>query len=252
MFLVGFMRSGTTLTQEVLDVHPDVFLADETDFIASVILELHKRVPGNASTAERLGMIDEAGIRHLRTFYWNLVRARYGKAMEGKRLVDKTTMNTIDLGMINCVFPDAKVIFVMRDPRDVCLSCFMQTMLPTPSTVHLLTWRGTAEFYAQVMNWWLYVKQEMVTPHVEFRYEDVVADFEGTFRKVFDFLGLDWSDEAANFHRHTAGKYIHSPSFSQVSQPLYSSSVARWKRYEADFAPIADVLAPFIEKFGYR
>ncbi|MFM8330568.1 MAG: tetratricopeptide repeat-containing sulfotransferase family protein [Candidatus Methylumidiphilus sp.] len=250
VFLIGFMRSGTTLTQEVLGTHPGVFVADETDSIVALSHELDKMAPGRFGP-DRLRDLDLQGVLRLRQSYWDKARARHGDQIGGRLLVDKTTMNTIDLGLINCVFPDAKVIFVMRDPRDVCLSCFMQIMIPTPSTVHLLTWRGTAEFYAQVMAWWMHVKQRLTLDFIEFRYEDAVADFEGTFRGVFELLALPWNPAVAEFHKRVAGRYIASPSFSQVAQPLYSSSVARWRHYAAEFAAVEDLLAPFIGAFRY-
>jgi tetratricopeptide (TPR) repeat protein len=251
VFVMGFMRSGTTLTQEVLDVSPAVFVADESGLMASVLEELG-RLPGLAGTPpERLRAIAEPGIRHLRRHYWRKARERYGGKLAGRRLVDKTTMNTIDLGLINAVFPDAKVVFVLRDPRDVCLSCFMQTMLPTPSTVHLLDWRRTADFYALVMGWWMEFKQRATLDFIEFRYEDAVADFEPTFRRVFDFLGLAWEDAALEFHRHAAGKFIVSPSAGQVARPLYDSSVGRWRRYAGEFEGVAEALRPFVEALGY-
>jgi len=251
IFLMGFMRSGTTLTQEVLGGHPDVFLADETDLVMSVVGELEKMLPHLPNTPQRLRQLDLEGVKHLRQFYWEKARKRYGDKMNGRVFLDKTTMNTIDLGLINCIFPDSKVVFVMRDPRDVCLSCFMQIMIPTPSTVHLLTWWGTAEFYALTMAWWIVVKQRLTLGFIEFCYEDAVSQFEPTFQRIFDFLGLAWDPSVADFHRRAAGRYIASPSFNQVAQPLYSSSVARWKHYEADFAPVADLLQPYITKFGY-
>jgi hypothetical protein len=160
-------------------------------------------------------------------------------------------MNTVDLGLINCVFPDARVVFVMRDPRDVCLSCFMQLMVPTPTTVQLLTWEGTATFYAQVMTWWLYIKNQTTLRLMEFRYEDVVADFEGTFRPVFAFLGLSWDAAVVDFHTHAAQKFVASPSRTQVTQPLYASSVGRWRNFQSEFATVMPSLSPFIEEFGY-
>jgi len=252
IFVLGFMRSGTTLTQEVLGAHPDVFLADETDLIVGVAQELARMLPGLPNTPQRLRRLDFDGVLHLRRFYWERLRQRFGVA-EGKQVfLDKTTMNTIDLGLINCVFPDAKVVFVMRDPRDVCLSCLMQIMIPTPSTVHLLDWRGTAEFYAQTLAWWLHIRQRLTVPFIEFRYEDAVAEFEPTFRRVFDFLGLPWDPSVAGFHRRAAGRYVASPSHSQVAQPLYHSSVARWRHYEPEFAAVSDLLEPFVSAFGYE
>ncbi|AMK74922.1 sulfotransferase [Methylomonas methanica] len=252
VFLLGFMRTGTTLTQEVLAAHPEIFVADETDLIVSVAKELNRLSNGQGSLAEQLRKLDLAGVLHLRAFYWHRARALYGDKTGTRLLLDKTTMNTIDLGLINCIFPDAKLVFLLRDPRDVCLSCFMQTMLPTPSTVQLLSWESTARFYAQVMDWWLTIRSKLTMSFIEFRYEDAVFNFEPAFRKVFDFLDLDWNPAVAEFHKKAAGKYIASPSFSQVAQPLYSSSVGRWRHYRAEYAAILPELQTYIDEFGYE
>lgn len=251
VFLLGFMRTGTTLTQEVLGAHPEVFVADETDLVISVAKELGRLSNNQGSVPEQLKKLDLAGVLHLRAFYWNRARALYGGKIGSRLLLDKTTMNTIDLGLINCLFPDAKLIFLLRDPRDVCLSCFMQTMIPTPSTVHLLSWQSTARFYARVMDWWMTVKPQLTMGFIEFRYEDAVFQFEPAFRKVFVFLGLSWDPAVADFHKNAAGKYIASPSFNQVSQPLYSSSVGRWRHYAAEYESISAWLQPFISAFEY-
>ena len=252
VFLIGFFRSGTTLTQEVLDVHPEVFVADETDFVWDMHRELHQMDRSNAGTVAKLRKLDLAGVKHLRESYWNRARGRFGSTLNQRVFVDKFTMNTIDLGLINCIFPDAKVVFVMRDPRDVCLSCFMQLMVPTSATIHLLSWKGTAVFYAQVMDWWRHIKQQMTLDFIEFRYEDAVEQFESTYCKVFDFLGLSWSPAVAEFHKHATGKFIASPSRNQVAQPLYSSSVARWRHYESEFGPIEQTLRPYVAAFNYE
>ena len=252
IFLLGFMRSGTTLTQEVLGAHPDVFVADETDLIHSVVQELERMLSGEDNTPARLRRLDWPGVLHLRGFYRDRARMLYGEKLGKRRLLDKTMMNTIDLGLINVLFPDWKVVFVIRDPRDVCLSCFMQTMIPTPSTVHLLTWQGTADFYAQIMNCWMTVKPRLSLDFIEFRYEDAVADFEGTFKRVFDFVGLSWDPKVSEFHKNAVGKFIGSPSHAQVAQPHYSSSVARWKHYQPEFESVDEFLRPFLTAFGYE
>lgn len=251
-FLIGFFRSGTTLTQEVLDAHPALHVADEGDFIGRVHRELHRLVPGPSSSAEKLRKLDRAGVSRLRAFYWQCARDRLGPDLEAKGFVDKFTLNTVDLGLISVIFPDARIIFVMRDPRDVCLSCIMQLMAPSPATVHLLGWTSTAELYAQVMGWWMHVRSVMAPRFIEFRYEDTVADFETTFRRVFDFLGLDWDPAVARFHERAAQKSIASPSRAQVAQPLYSSSVARWRHFEAEFRHLQSTLQPFVEAFDYE
>lgn len=250
-FVVGFMRSGTTLTQEVLATHPEVFVADEIEFVSDLKRELHAMDKSGDSTARKIERLDWSGLLHLRSFYWHMVHERFGNEIGSRLFVDKFTMNVVDLGLINCVFPDAKVIFVNRDPRDVCLSCFMQLMVPTPTTVQLLTWEGTAKFYAAVMQWWDYIRAQMTMQVCEFRYEDAVSDFEATYRRVLAFLGLEWDDALVEFHKRAAQKFVASPSRTQVTQPLYASSVARWRRYEQDFGTVMPYLQPFIEKLGY-
>ncbi len=252
VFLLGFLRSGTTMTQEVLGAHPEVFVSDETDFIPALAAELNKLSGSTGSIFEQLQALDFEGVMHLRQFYWDRARARYGDKMDRRFFLDKTTMNTIDLGLINCIFPDAKVVFVLRDPRDICLSCYMQIMTPTPSTVQLMGWQSTAEFYALILNFWLHIKQRMSLDFIEFRYEDAVSDFESTYRNIFSFLGLEWDPAVVDFHQSAAKKIIISPSFNQVTQPLYASSVARWKRYEPEFEAINSILLPFIKVFGYE
>jgi len=251
VFLIGFLRSGTTLTQEVLDTQSNTFISDETDLIFSLREEL-KRISNNKlSTPEQLETITTDQITYLRKFYWDLAISKHGKEIEHKLFIDKTTMNTLDIGLINCIFSNAKIIFVIRDPRDVCLSCYMQVMVPTPITANLLSWEKTINIYTQTMNWWIYIKGEMNLDFIELRYEDAVNNFEPTFRKVFDFINLDWNPEAKNFHKYAAKKFINSPSFNQVSQPLYSSSLARWKPYEKEFSPVLKQLTPLITNFNY-
>lgn len=251
VFLLGFMRTGTTLTQEVLGAHPSIFVADETDLVAAAVQELARLSNHQGSTAEQLRKLDWAGVLHLRHFYWDRAKAHFGDKIGTRLLLDKTTMNSIDVGFINCIFPDAKMVFLLRDPRDVCLSCFMQTMIPTPSTVHLLTWQNTAQFYAQVMSWWLTIKPKLTLDFIEFRYEDAVFQFEPAFRQVFQLLGLAWDPAVAEFHKNIAGKHIASPSINQVAQPIYASSVGRWRHYSAEYTAISETLRPFIQAFGY-
>jgi len=251
VFLIGFLRSGTTLTQEILDTHDKVFISDETDLIYSLRDELNSITNTQASTHEQLNTLTSADLQHLREYYWKKAQDRYGSSINNKLFIDKTTMNTFDLGLINCIFPDAKVVFIMRDPRDVCLSCFMQIMVPTAVTTHLFDWEKSATLYAQTMTWWMHIKETMSLEYIELKYEDIINEFEPTLRKTFNFLDLEWNAESKNFHKHAAKKFIATPSYNQVSQPLYSSSLAKWKHYENEFTPVIEKLQPFITAFNY-
>jgi len=252
VFLIGFLRSGTTLTQEVLDTHSNVFISDEADFIFALRNELNKISNNQSSVPEQLKNLDAADLEHLRQFYWSNVKQRYGDEFSEQLFIDKTTMNTLDLGLINCVFPEAKILFVMRDPRDICISCFMQIMTPSPTTVHLFDWQDTINLYCQTMDWWMHFKDITTLDYIEFRYEDAVSQFETTFRTVFNFIGLELNATATEFHKYAAKKYIVSPSFSQVSQPLYTSSVARWRNYDSEFINSNQQLLPYIREFNYE
>jgi tetratricopeptide (TPR) repeat protein len=252
VFLLGFLRSGTTLIQEVLDAHPQIFVADETELVAALRSELDRLSGESGTTPEQLQKIELVNINHLRHFYWEQVNKRYGKSLDRQLFIDKTSLNTIDLGLINCVFPDAKVIFVQRDPRDVCLSCYMQTFALTPATMQFLSWDSTLSFYCQTMNWWLYIKQQLSLNFIECRYEDAVTQFETTFQDIFRFLDLSWNESVIEFHQKAAKKFIASPSYNQVSQPLYTSSVCRWKNYRAEFSSVAETLLPIIKALGYE
>ncbi len=252
-FLMGFLRSGTTLTEQVLAAHPDVVTSDENDLIHSLTQQLQKLTKcriDNLVEGIRLINIDQA--RQLRQYYWQRVREEYGETTIQHRFIDKVALNSIDIGLIACLFPEAKILFALRDPRDVCLSCFQQTFAPSAVTANLTDWQGVAEQYAAVMNLWLTIKPMMQPKFIELRYEDTVNDFEQSFRQVFELLNLEWTEEIKVFHEKAKGRFIATPSFVDVTQPLYTRSLARWQHYRAFYASIMPLLKPYIAAFGYQ
>jgi tetratricopeptide (TPR) repeat protein len=252
VFLIGFLRSGTTLTEQVLAAHPEVLTSDENQLIEEVLAELAaiSGIQHNPPEALRHLNIDQA--RRLRRFYWERVSEEFTQAALQKRFVNKVALNSIETGLISCLFPEAKILFALRDPRDICLSCAMQSFTASPATVNLSSWQGIAKQYAAVMDLWLNLRQQIAPEYLELRYEDVVGDFETSFRRVFALLNVAWDPRVIQYHEKMAGRYIATPSFAAVSQPLYNSAVARWQGYAEYFQPILPVLAPYIEAFGYR
>lgn len=250
-FLIGFLRSGTTLTEQVLGNHPEILASDESGLIFE-LTEVLGRLSGiSGDVPAGLRKVGLEGVQKLRSHYWNRVREEYGESALRKIYVDKNAMNSIELGLISAIFPEAKILFALRDPRGVCLSCYMQAFGPAPATANLLSWEGIARQYAAVMDFWL-AKRELIAPSwMELRYEDTVSDFENTYRRVFEFLGVSWHPEALAFHEKAKGRYISTPSFASVSQPLYATAVARWTRYQRHFEPVFPHLRRFIEAFGY-
>lgn len=250
-FLMGFLRSGTTLTEQVLDAHPHLLTTDESSIVHKLTLELQRisGITGDHATA--LKTLEEVQLKQLRQFYWKRMREEYGDQVMHKQVVDKNALNTIDLGVISVVFPESRILFALRDPRDICISCFMQAFTPSPATINLLSWEGIAKQYSAVMGYWLTRRDSIQPNYLELHYEDTVTDFETTYRRVFEFLDVEWRPEVTRFHERAKGRYISTPSFMSVSQPVYRTAVARWKHYEKNFAAILPHLEPFIEAFGY-
>jgi Tfp pilus assembly protein PilF len=251
VFLIGFYRSGTTLMEQILGAHPQVVTSDEAYIIPSVAREITRISEIEGTIQEKVKALTEEQVAELRKFYWQTAERIMGEKLSDKVFVDKTAMNTLNLGLINTLFPDATVLFVLRDPRDVILSCFMQSFGFSPLTVHFLDWAGGARFYSSVMNYWLHVRNHLAMSWMELRYEDVLTDMEGQFRPVFERLGLDWVSECEQFHKHARAREISTPSYDQVTRPIYRSSVQRWRHYEKYFLEIEDDLDFFVLQFGY-
>ena len=253
VFLVGFLRSGTTLTEQVLDTHPQVVTGDETDILFELSEELARIAGPGSDLGAKLAQLDADQIGQLRRFYWHRVEQEQGPEALQRVYVDKNAMNCIDVGLINAVFPDSRILFALRDPRDVLLSCFMQSFGLSPVTVQLLSWEGAARFYAAVMTFWLEMRERLTVPWFVLRYEEAVNDFEGQYRKLFEFLQLDWHPEVERFHERARGKFIATPSFMDVIKPVYTSAVGRWKHYRTQFEEpiVASMLQPLLEHWDY-
>ncbi|OAI16774.1 MULTISPECIES: sulfotransferase family protein [Methylomonas] len=250
-FLIGFLRSGTTLTEQVLAAHPEVLTSDENHLIEEVTQELAAATGIAGDTPAALKALDIAGARRLRAFYWQRAVEEFTSAALKKTFVNKVALNSIETGLIATLFPEAKILFALRDPRDVCLSCAMQSFALAPATVNLLSWQGIARQYAAVMDLWLSLRDRIAPAYLELRYEDVVNDFEASFRRVFELLDVEWRPEVARFHERSAGRYVATPSFGAVSRPIYRSAVARWHGYQSQFQTILPVLEPYLKAFGY-
>ena len=102
------------------------------------------------------------------------------------------------------------------------------------------------------MKTWLAIRPLTAGRWLEFRYEDVVSDLEGQARRILEFLGLPWDDKVLKFYEHAREKIVRSPTYKDVTQPVYHKSVGRWQNYERHFEPVLDKLAPFVKEFGYE
>ncbi len=240
-FLVGFLRSGTTLLDTILMGHPATHIVEEEPMLAQVEDRLGSR--------ERLGLLNTEEVRALRSSYCAELKER---PAPGQLLIDKNPLATLRAPIIYRLFPDAPIIFALRHPCDVVLSCFMQSFLVTESMASFLDLTNAALVYDAAMSFWKKSREIFPLRVHEIRYEDLVEDVEGELRPLLDFLGLPWDDKILD-HQSTAVSrgYIRTPSYAQVTEKIYTRASGRWTRYRKHMEPVLPILEPWVKEFGY-
>jgi hypothetical protein len=244
VFLLGFPRSGTTLLGQALAGHPDVVTLDERQTLVDAANAFLRPEGGLA----RLASAGEAELEPYRELYWRRVRAG-GVEPAARVFIDKLPMNSLGLPLIARLFPQAKVLLLRRDPRDVVLSCFRRQFALDGTTVEFLSLDWTAELYDAVMRLIAASLERLDLDLREQRYEALPEDFEAQMRAICDFIGLAFAPQMADF----AGRagLVATPSAVQLSRGLNSEGVGAWRRYAADLAPVLPTLAPWVERLGY-
>lgn len=241
-FLGGHPRSGTTLLEQILDAHPGVAALDEPGAFLDVLQpEFYKS-----------SQLSSPRVNVLRRHYIQALKDEAGAGAEGKLLVDKNPSPTARMPLWLRVFPELRVLIALRDPRDVLLSCYFQNIPLNIANVNFLSLERVARHYADLMDVWLAVREWEGFAWMETRYEDVVADMEKEGRRVTAFLGLDWHSDQARFYEKSARKQLFSPTYKDVTRPVYNRSVARWHAYEKYLAPVFPALDTYCRKFGYE
>ena len=248
VFLLGFPRSGTTLMEQILDSHPGLQSLEEKPTV-SVMVEAFELMAQGRKNA--LAELTQEQVSQLRSIYFKEV-ARHVQLQPGCLLVDKSPLNTIYVHLIWRVFPQAKFILALRHPCDVCLSCFMQNILIPEDRSSFLTLESSAAIYGNVMRTWVEAVRILPLDYHQIRYEDLVADFEKETLSLLDFLGVGWDESVFGHVEHAIKRgTISTPSYHQVTQPIYQHAKFRWKRYSKQFAPVMPELQPFINYFNY-
>lgn len=242
VFVVGMPRSGSTLIEQIVAAHPEGAGAGELIAMMSIADRLSgkRSQPGQTFltettnlTAERLSAESER--------YLSMAQEsarRVGSREGASRLLDKQLDNYQVLPMIQLLFPRAKVVHTLRDPRDVCVSCFFQMFLgPLGFSYNL---EHLARYYADHSRIMAHMKEVLDLPILEVRYEELVADPEPQIRQLLDHVGLPFHQGCLSFH--TSERSIHTASLDQVRKPIYRSSTQRWKRYGPGLKPLLDAL----------
>jgi tetratricopeptide (TPR) repeat protein len=217
IFIVGMIRSGTTLVEQILSSHPDIAAGGELRFWGeqgAIVGRVAEGAPG------------EAALDRLAADYHRLLRSI---APEASHVTDKMPTNFLLLGLVRLVLPAARVIHCRRHPVDNCLSMYFTPFGHSPDYAHD---RDNIAFYyeqySRLMGHW----REVLPPgnFLEIAYEDLIAHREELTRRMVAFCDLEWREECLSPERNE--RVIKTPSLWQARQPVYSSSIARWHNYE--------------------
>lgn len=248
VFLVGFPRSGTTLLDQVLGAHGEIEVLEEKPLLAAALDRLSE-MPGGELDA--LARLDPEQRRVLRDAYFS-AREAFLSSSQSALVVDKLPLNAARAALVHRLFPDARFILAVRNPVDVCLSCYMQEFGFNPAMANLFNASDIVAMYRLVMD--LFEQSRTLLPlrvHTV-RYEDLVEDLETQARDLLGFLDLEWDermlDPAAEARRRGA---INTPSYHQVTRPIYTDAVDRWKRYRPFVDSWLPELQPYAARYGY-
>jgi tetratricopeptide (TPR) repeat protein len=252
-FLGGHPRSGTTLLEQVLDSHPDIVSAEETKvFVDDVLKPLSSSLADGSPMLAFLEPAQTDALQQRRAAYFRSMDLLLAKSVADRLLIDKNPALTVLIPAFIRVFPETKVLVALRDPRDVVLSCFMQTTVQiTPDNASYLSLGETADGYTLVMGGWRKFAPLIKNPWLEVKYEDTVEDLESVSRRVLEFMGVPWDARVLAFHEHARQKWVKTPSYADVTKPVFKRAVGRWRNYQKYLEPHLEKLEPFVKAFGY-
>jgi Flp pilus assembly protein TadD len=252
VFLIGPARSGTTMLGQIFDAHPHIRTLDERPMLMRTIYELAGALHMTPTElAMAAASFTPATIERGRAIYRRQLAqecARANVPADTPIIVDKNPGNLIYAPLINLFFPAAPIVALQRDPRDVCLSCFMQAFAMNNLTVHFATWPGTVKLYADMMAGWQAVRPCLTSNILDVTYEALVRSFEPEARRLLDQLGIPWHGDMMSFNEQA--RAVNTPSYADVTTRVYTRSVGRWQQYANRFEPCVEALAPFIDAYG--
>ncbi|HEU5122629.1 MAG TPA: sulfotransferase [Verrucomicrobiae bacterium] len=252
--LCGHPRSGTTLLEQVLDSHSEVISLEETEiFHDEAYMPLARNFPNDAPIFSCLESALPAVLNQSRENYFQVAEQFLGKTIEGRLLIDKNPSLTFLISHFLRIFPEVKLIVAVRDPRDVCLSCFMQPFFPIGQVNSAyLTIEDTVEEYIALMGMWKTISLMIPNRFLEIRYEDMIENFEPLCRKVLNHLNIPWEAKVLRFDKHAQTKAVRSPTYADVTKPIFRNSIRRWRSYEKYLRPYFPKLTPFVDAFAYE
>ena len=236
IFVVGMLRSGTTLVEQIIASHPMVQGAGELRTLNEVVDRVREQFANNLPYPEIALTADRSLLRHIGERYVASVRDR---APEGKHVTDKMPSNYYYTGLIHLALPNAKIIHTVRDPIDTCVSCF--SYLFSNEQHHTYDLGEIGRYYKRYERLMRHWRRVLPTGRIlDVQYEDVVADLEGQTRRILDHCGLPWDGRCLAFHK--TDRPIRTTSAVQVRQPIYKSAIGRGRAYKEFLGPLLQEL----------
>jgi hypothetical protein len=234
------------LLEQVLAGHPDVAAMEER----TCLMDSAAAFFGGDAGLDELAALSEVELEPWRQAYWKRV-AETEPALTRPVFIDKMPLNAVFLPLVARLFPRAKILFALRDPRDVVLSCFRRRFAMNAGMYEFTSLETTAAYYGAVMRLTEIYRDKLAPDLIEVRHESLVADFDGEAARICDFLGLEFRDEMRAFAVRARGQNIDTPSGAQVARGLNPEGLDQWRRYAPQMQPVLAWLAPFVTQFGY-
>jgi hypothetical protein len=246
VFLTGYPRSGTTLVENILATLPGAVAIEERRTLGMIDRSFSQEPDGVA----RFAALPEAELTAYREAYWERATEAAGTPLAGKLFVDMDPFKGLRLPIVARLFPNAKIILMRRDPRDVVWSCFHTSFAFNAGTMAFATLESTARHYALTQRVIARALATLPIDAFELHYEKLVRDFDTTTQALCAFLGVPWNEELRRFDKTAARRGVSTASTTQVRRGLYDGS-GGWRRYERQLATVEPILAPWIERLGY-
>lgn len=248
VFVVGFPRSGTTLLEQMLDAHPSLQAMDERPHFAMLADQLEDygvRVP------QELHKLTQADCDELRKGYLLMTCTKIERRWNA-RLVDKNPLNMLWLPLMHRMFPDARIILMLRHPCDALLSNYVQNYRSAVMMSVSLDLERLARAYVDAFSAWFHHAEILKPAVLAVRYEDLVDDPGKEALRLGRFLGIENTGAMLQPDRHARSKgFIGTPSYSEVIRPIHPRSIGRWRRYRPWFEGALRILEPMMPRVGY-
>jgi len=248
IFIIGFVRSGSTLLERVLDAHPQIVGTGENSVFNGRLDHIRNKIVESSLTGDTnaLGSVINSlanGVVDEMRYRWKMVASADSNnltpAADPKRFADKMLTNYNNVGFIHMLFPNALILHVIREPMDTIFSAYKHEF-PSGPLDYTSDFEGLAEFYhayRDLMDHW---DRELPGRVTHVRYEDMVHDMPGVAKKIIEATGLDWDDSVLDFHKKKHA--VNTLSTTQVRKGVYKDSLQAWTRYETHLDPLVDLI----------